>query len=643
MVAPTHFIDKDPDRGESDIQRKYNNIQSLDADKVVHVVTAMEKKWYLTTDMNNPIAVSRLGHSQFFQPEQRGEDGFPIDIKMSVVDNKRDLEMRYLKSLGARAKALDMVSFLDENVELTLGERLCRLIKQVDEGFKNVRFYHKAIKRVSDPRSQPDKFNADPEYFDANPMDEVKLGECNPHQRAIVACLNELYTKEMRRYKDNCMVQRKSEGHYTRAWKSTHTIKAFVHEYADKDVNFEFWKDITGKGRGIDDVIKHLSSCIDSQFPEIIKDRHMWSFKNGVFLGKVWCPEQGVYDCKFYPYESKEFMCLDPTKVSCKYFDQQFEDYSYMDDFYQIPTPHFQSILDYQGFDEDVCRWMYVMGGRLCYEVGDLDGWQCIPFLKGVARSGKSTIITKVFKKWYESEDVKTLSNNIESKFGLSSICDSLMFIAPEVKGDLALEQAEFQSLVSGEDVSIAVKHASARSMEWKTPGCLGGNEVPGWKDNSGSILRRILPFNFSKQVKDADPHLDEKLNEELPAILLKCVRAYMEYSRMYSSKDIWNVVPPYFKEIQKKVAMVASVLTNFLEQPQVKYGKELYIPQREFVALYQTHCQANNLGRPKFNEDAYAGPFSSRDLEVRVASLEYRGKLEPMQPFIFGLDVIEQ
>jgi len=283
------------------------------------------------------------------------------------------------------------------------------------------------------------------------------------------------------------------------------------------------------------------------------------------------------------------------------------------------------------------------MGGRLCYEVGDLDGWQCIPFLKGVARSGKSTIITKVFKKWYESEDVKTLSNNIESKFGLSSICDSLMFIAPEVKGDLALEQAEFQSLVSGEDVSIAVKHASARSMEWKTPGCLGGNEVPGWKDNSGSILRRILPFNFSKQVKDADPHLDEKLNEELPAILLKCVRAYIEYSRMYSSKDIWNVVPPYFKEIQKKVAMVASVLTNFLEQPQVKYGKELYIPQREFVALYQTHCQANNLGRPKFNEDAYAGPFSSRDLEVRVASLEYRGKLEPMQPFIFGLDVIEQ
>ena len=62
-------------------------------------------------------------------------------------------------------------------------------------------------------------------------------------------------------------------------------------------------------------------------------------------------------------------------------------------------------------------------------------------------------------KKFYESEDVRTLSNNVERKFGLSSIYDGFMFIAPEVKGDLCLEQAEFQSLVSGEDISIACKH----------------------------------------------------------------------------------------------------------------------------------------------------------------------------------------
>jgi phage/plasmid-associated DNA primase len=198
------------------------------------------------------------------------------------------------------------------------------------------------------------------------------------------------------------------------------------------------------------------------------------------------------------------------------------------------------------------------MGGRLCFDVGELDGWQVIPFFKGIARSGKSTLITKVFKKFYENEEVGTLSNNIEKKFGLSAIKDAFMFIAPEVKGDLALEQAEFQSMVSGEDVSVAVKNKTAVSIEWNVPGVLGGNEVPNWKDNSGSVLRRILPWNFSKQVRDADPQLDEKLNRELPIILLKCVKAYLDYSNKYRDKDIWNVVPEYFKKIQKQVAMVA-------------------------------------------------------------------------------------
>ena len=42
-----------------------------------------------------------------------------------------------------------------------------------------------------------------------------------------------------------------------------------------------------------------------------------------------------------------------------------------------------------------------------------------MPFFKGIARSGKSTAINDVFKQFYEIEDVKTLSNNVEKKFGL--------------------------------------------------------------------------------------------------------------------------------------------------------------------------------------------------------------------------------
>jgi phage/plasmid-associated DNA primase len=177
--------------------------------------------------------------------------------------------------------------------------------------------------------------------------------------------------------------------------------------------------------------------------------------------------------------------------------------------------------------------------------------------------------------------------------------------------------------------------------MVWKVPGVLAGNEVPNWKDNSGSVLRRILAWNFTKQVREADPHLDKKLESELPIILLKCVRAYLDYSNKYRDRDIWNAVPPYFKAIQKQVAMVANTLHNFLESTNVKFGKDLFVPQKIFVQIFNQHCQANNLGKQKFNPDFYVGPFSSRDLEVRNAEVTYNGDYYPSQPVIYGVDVV--
>ena len=64
--------------------------------------------------------------------------------------------------------------------------------------------------------------------------------------------------------------------------------------------------------------------------------------------------------------------------------------------------------MDYQEFPADVCDIMYVMGGKLLYEVNSIERWQCIPFMKGIAGSGKSTIV-KAFSKFYETLDVKTL------------------------------------------------------------------------------------------------------------------------------------------------------------------------------------------------------------------------------------------
>jgi len=636
----THFIDKEPNKYEALTELQKQHIQSMKEEQVLDVIDRFEEAWSLkSNDFRN---ARELGYRQFVHPDNFDEYGNPSvnDIDLLAIKGIRDKQMTYLTNLKNHVRDLKIHKQEPNDDGITVLKRVNNIKRQIDDGYHNIRRHYMSFERVDNPTVQP-QFSV---LGDPTTLDAEEVENSTPFQKCLLYSLDQTYKAGYRRYKGQCCEEiRTVEGHRTRAWRPKFTIEQFVYSLAQKDDNFEVWKNFTSRGTVFRDVIDNMSKCLDAQFPEITKRRHVWSFKNGVFVGKEWIPDRGVYDCCFYSYESQEFRCLDPTIIACKYFDQQFDDFSHIENWQDIPTPWFDSVLKYQKFEDEVCHWAYVMGGRLCFDVGELDGWQVIPFFKGIARSGKSTLITKVFKKFYENEDVGTLSNNIEKKFGLSAIKDAFMFIAPEVKGDLALEQAEFQSMVSGEDVSVAVKNKTAVSIEWNVPGVLGGNEVPNWKDNSGSVLRRILPWNFSKQVRDADPQLDEKLNRELPIILLKCVKAYLDYSNKYRDKDIWNVVPEYFKKIQKQVAMVASTLHNFLESTNIVFGKELFVPQTLFIQVFNQHCQANNLGKPKFNPDFYAGPFSSRDIEVREEVVTYKGRTYPKQPIIYGLDVVEE
>ena len=636
----THFIDKDPNKYEALVELQKEHIQSMKEEQVHTTIDKFEQAWSLkTNDFRN---ARELGYRQFVHPENFDEHGNPnpSQIDIQAIKGIRDKQRIFLINLKNHARDLKVHKKEPNDDGMTVVRRINNVLKQLSDGYDNIRRHYTSFERVDNPTALP-QFSTS---GDPSTMDEEEVESSTPYQKCLLYSLDQTYKSGYRRYKGQCCEETRTiEGHRTRAWEPKFTIEQFVYSLSQKDDDFAMWKNFTSRGNVYRDVVDNMTKCIDAQFPEITKRRHVWSFRNGVFVGKEWLPDHGVYDCRFYPYESAEFRCLDPTIIACKYFDQQFDDFSHVEKWQDIPTPFFDSVLEYQKFDKEVRNWAYVMGGRLCFDVGELDAWQVIPFFKGIARSGKSTLITKVFKKFYENEDVGTLSNNIEKKFGLSAIKDSFMFIAPEVKGDLALEQAEFQSMVSGEDVSVAVKNKTAVSIEWKVPGVLGGNEVPNWKDNSGSVLRRILAWNFTKQVREADPQLDEKLHKELPIILLKCVRAYIDYSNKYRNKDIWNIVPEYFKEIQKQVAMVASSLHNFLESTLIKYDKDLFVPEKLFVQVFNQHCQAKNLGKHKFNQDFYAGPFSSRDIEVREEVVTYNGRTYPKQPVIYGVDVVDE
>jgi len=566
----------------------------------------------------------------------RDESDLPIDINKEDLDRMLVNQRKTVNIAGymlARAELLEISKSETRDIN---GDPMSfeRRIKRWRECYKAI--VNKFIENDTEFKlfNQPMAQNADVDFD----MSEA----ASPYQNLLIYLLRTAYKNGFRRYRDQCC---KEIGN-TRAWKTVKEIKDFVYDETQKEDNAEMWMNLTNRGGMANDVIRHLMNCKDIQFAEIKKDRHVWSFQNGLLdarpIDENRNPATGIRKFTFYEYTEPEFSELDPSLVSCKYFDLPFTSHEDVDDWYTIPTPSMQCVLDYQKFEESVCRWIYVFMGRLCFDVNELDGWQVIPFLKGIAQSGKSTLITKVARKFYECEDVAVLSNNIEKKFGLQSIHKGFVFISPEIKGDLQLEQAEFQSMVSGEDVSVARKNEGALSMQWKTPGILGGNEVPNWKDNSGSILRRLATVNFCRQIAPdvADPHLDDKLELEMPAILCKCLRAYLEYSSKYADKDIWNVLPKYFKQVQNQVATVTNSLQHFLCSEKFSFGKDLFIPQKIFVAQFNQHCRENNLGTFRFNPDFYAGPFSSKELEVRVESKIYQGQAFSTQPIIYGLDL---
>ena len=583
-------------------------------------------------DKRNAIFIA-LAAKWLPESPDRDSNGLPInihkdDMERMLINEKTAINIAGYMSARAELLEVSKNETIDINGDImTIERRIKRFkarYKQVVEKFvKNDEEY----KAFNKPLEQDVEVDFDLEK------------DASPYQKLLIFLLRQAYRYGYRRYRDQCCKEIRN----TRAWKTIKEIKDFVYDETQKEDNAEQWMNLTNRGGMANDVIRHLSNCKDIQFSEIKKDRHIWSFQNGLLDARP-IPENraanGDYKISFYTYTSNEFADLDPTIVSCKYFDAPFDSYDDIVDWYDIPTPTMQSVLDYQKFDPMVCRWIYVFMGRLCYDFNELDAWQVIPFLKGIAGTGKSTLI-KLSKKFYECEDVSVLSNNIEKKFGLQSIYKGFMFISPEIKGDLQLEQAEFQSMVSGEDVSVARKNETATTIQWKTPGFLGGNEVPNWKDNSGSILRRLATVNFGKQIalNDADPHLDDKLELELPAILCKCLRAYLDYSNKYSDKDIWNVLPKYFRDIQNQVANVTNALRHFLSSEKFVFGKDYFVPQREFVAQFKQHCNENTLKIPVFHPDFYAGPFSAKDLEVRVDTKIYNGQAYATQPFIFGVD----
>jgi hypothetical protein len=473
---------------------------------------------------------------------------------------------------------------------------------------------------------------------------EPNVDANSPFQNMLLYLLDNIYLCGYQRYRDCLYEKILYKGYFTHAWKEKLSIKQFIYEKTEYSQDYRQWHNLTSNASNIRNATDFLENCRDPRITDLKKDRHVFAFRNGIYCCNE--IEGGLHVDHFYEYGASITKSLDLNVVASKFFDYNFNNYDEIDDWYHIPTPSLQSIFDYQDFDEDVSRWVYVFIGRLFFDLGELDNWQVALFLEGVAGSGKSTI-TKIVKKFYEACDVGVLSNNIEKTFGLSSLKDKLLFLAPEIKGDLRLEQSEFQLLIEGGDMQLPVKFKESHYTIWKIPGLFAGNEPPNYTDNSGSISRRLVVLKFLKKVFNKDSDLDAKLTKELPAIMKKSACAYLSAVNQYRGQDFWNSLPKYFRDTQQDMAQNTHALEHFISSGKVVLGDGQYCREKNFVQAFNDHCKECNLERHKFTTDYYLGVFGNYSISVKKnLKLKYPNNADgrPYQgTFILGVDLVNE
>lgn len=242
----------------------------------------------------------------------------------------------------------------------------------------------------------------------------------------------------------------------------------------------------------------------------------------------------------------------------------------------------------------------------------------------------------------YDPCDCGTISNTFEKTFGLSAIYDKFIWVAPEVRSDFSIDQAVFQSIVSGESVSVSIKHQMARSVKWKPPGCMAGNVLPGFTDSHGSVQRRLITFLFIKTVVDADMSKGDKINLEFPLILQKINRAYHEYSSKYGTRNLWadRVLPEYFHQQRRSMAASLNSIDAFLAHGGLMFGADLFVPADEFKLALKSFEQLSGYKHMRLTADVMRGPLQAAGCRIAKETRTWRHHGPKNRDYIIGCDL---
>lgn len=371
----------------------------------------------------------------------------------------------------------------------------------------------------------------------------------------------------------------------TYAYELMYTPREFLNDIFIDDSTFK------SNVNNMDNLVKFMRQYDDRDFPFIKPSKDYIGFSNGIL---------NMESLEF----TRDSNIIDPNIVVRKYIPQDFV--------YATDTPILDKILDYQ-FTPDVRDFIYACLGRILYPKDNLG---FMTYLLGEPGCGKSVIL-KTICACFEQNDIGVINDSFERKYGISYLHAKDLVICDDVPRDIAsvFPQQTFQSIITCEKVSSAVKNGDAITVDWKAPLLFAGNWHMNYIDK-GQMSRRVLTVNFEKNVYSPDPSLKDKiLASELPAFVYKSLRLYSKLILTHSTdKGIWDIVPKYFIELQREFKMERNPLYKFLVES-CEYSIDSYLQIEQIRIVF-----SNSIGKTVKRLDN--GTFGQVDREYVIDTM---------------------
>ena len=349
--------------------------------------------------------------------------------------------------------------------------------------------------------------------------------------------------------------------------------------------------------RRFNDLLIYMARVNDAGFPFIKRDRTYLGFRNGML--------------NLVSGELEYYGNLSPGVSPRHYIDQvcQFDD---------LNTPLFDRVFCYQletgDPEESAVAYTYLLGliGRLFYPVGEFDSFDVMPFVVGDTNTGKSTLVD-IIAAMFAPGGVGVVDSSHETIFGLQSMHEKELILSPEMPDNMAQQLAsdKFKKMVCGEIVVVPIKNAVAETMKWRVPLLMCGNDYPRYRDERGSVSKRLAIFSFTRYVNVQDSSLKRRIiTEELSRLVVKCLLAYRTLLERTGTAGFWTRCPAYLKENTSSMHETSDYVHMFLT---VGFGdnswydrvansrKIMYFVQRQGCSLWMEEFKKKFLDYMRF------------------------------------------